>query len=325
MKSLQKSVMLSSFRMSAASVAIFVAAVVAVASPGAQSQTFTVLHNFTGGQDGASPLDGLTFDAAGNLYGTTAYGGHNGYGCVGTFPGCGVVFKLARSGTGWILRPLYEFQSSSDGGNPATGVTIGPDGALYGTSGTAGNCNGNDNACGVIFRLRPPSTSCGSFECPWQKTQLHAFTGSPDGSYPSSRVIFDPAGNFYGATVFGGVSNTGSIYEMIPGQGGWSENGIYSFPGALAPGPGGPMVLDQTGNIYGSAGFFYGTVWQLQPSQFGWSENTLFSFNGTNGMQPTGLVRDSWGTSTAIQTEGLAAIVRPPSNSALPLAAGPTS
>ncbi len=34
----------------------------------AQAQTFTVIHSFTGGGDGAQPYAGLTMDAPGNLY-----------------------------------------------------------------------------------------------------------------------------------------------------------------------------------------------------------------------------------------------------------------
>jgi len=66
----------------------------------AQAQTFTVLHQFTGGRDGANPAAGLTMDKAGNLYGTAAYGG--GGDCNG---GCGTVFRLTRKGSGWVFTP----------------------------------------------------------------------------------------------------------------------------------------------------------------------------------------------------------------------------
>ena len=87
----------------------------------AQAQTFQVLHNFTGGRDGANPLDGLTIGRAGNLYGTSSAGGDQVYGCDNSYgtTGCGAVFELARAGTGWILRPLYDFQGGNDFGNPS--------------------------------------------------------------------------------------------------------------------------------------------------------------------------------------------------------------
>jgi len=80
---------------------------IGVASPPAQAQTFQVLHSFTGGDDGAIPLAGLTMDTAGNLYGTASGGGKTNDGCE-TY-GCGVAFRSVPSGTGWILRPLYVF------------------------------------------------------------------------------------------------------------------------------------------------------------------------------------------------------------------------
>jgi uncharacterized repeat protein (TIGR03803 family) len=43
---------------------------------------FSVLHTFTGGDDGGLPYGGLTTDAAGNLYGTASVGGANGNGVV---------------------------------------------------------------------------------------------------------------------------------------------------------------------------------------------------------------------------------------------------
>src|SRR5271166_6997650 len=89
-------------------------------TPAAQAQTFQVLHNFSGGQDGAGPLDGLTIGPNGNLYGTASAGGHQYSGCSNGWgqTGCGAVFELAPSGSGWILRPLYDFQGGSDYGNP---------------------------------------------------------------------------------------------------------------------------------------------------------------------------------------------------------------
>lgn len=195
-----------------------------------KAQTFSVIHNFTGGRDGAGPLDGLTIDRNGNLYGTASAGGNQGYGCSNGWgmTGCGAVFELARSGTGWILRPLYDFQGGTDA-DPTFGVVFGPDGALYGlTAGTSGSCS-NEYVCGGVFRLAPPATFCAGFTCNWQETVLHQFTGQPDGFGPSSRLLFDPAGNMYGVTYEGGVYNGGAVYELSPGNEGWTESVIYSF------------------------------------------------------------------------------------------------
>jgi uncharacterized repeat protein (TIGR03803 family) len=267
------------------------------ALPPAQAQTFQVLHNFTGGRDGAGPTDGLTIDRNGNLYGTASAGGNQLYGCSNGWgmTGCGAVFELARSGSGWLLRPLYDFQGGADNGNPYFGVVFGPGGALYGlTSGSGG---------GGVFRLTPPPTFCAGFTCNWQETLLHQFTGQPDGSGPNSRVLFDPAGNMYGVTFEGGAYNAGAVYELSPGGGGWTESVIYSFNQNLGVGtslPNGPLVLDRSGDLYGTAycneiGGCFGAVWQLQQSQSGWGLNNIFTFNGFNGFELDGVISDASG------------------------------
>jgi len=116
-------------RAAAAGLALTIVFAVTVVTPIAQAQTFQVLHNFSGGQDGAGPLDGLTIGPNGNLYGTASAGGHQYSGCSNGWgqTGCGAVFELAPSGSGWILRPLYDFQGGSDYGNPEEGVVFGPD------------------------------------------------------------------------------------------------------------------------------------------------------------------------------------------------------
>jgi hypothetical protein len=113
----------------------------------AQAQNFTVIHDFTGGQDGGSPGP-LTADGAGNLYGVAA----------GGTGGCGVVYKLAHKSSGWLFSTLYSFQplGSGDGCGPVR-VTIGPDGALYGTTGWGGATTPDCGyeGCGTVFQLKP--------------------------------------------------------------------------------------------------------------------------------------------------------------------------
>ena len=268
-----------------------------------QAQTFKVLYNFTGGQDGAAPYDGLTIDRTGNLYGTAAYGGQQGPGCPssGANTGCGTVFKLAPVGSGWVLKPVYNFKGGDDVGNPGVGVVFGPDGALYGAAGIKGSCD--IRACGTVFSLRPPPAACRNALCSWNETILHHFTGQPDGSFPASRVVFDTAGNLYGSTLYGGgnggYAGYGTIYELTPENGGWIESILYSFFYDLGWGPSGPLVLDAAGNLYGTSNYCggncYGTAWQLAPSQSGWTYSTLHSFNGYDGAEPDGLISDSSG------------------------------
>jgi uncharacterized repeat protein (TIGR03803 family) len=162
----------------------FVAAAILLmvtASQRAEAQTFTTLHSFSG-LDGGMPTAGLTMDGAGNLYGTTQYGGTADYGSV---------FKLVHTGGSWILHPLYSFPNDgggNDGAEPYAGVTIGPDGNLYGTT-TRG---GGSAAYGTVFKLSPPASVCRSTLCPWRETILHRFSGGAMGFFPTVRWCLTP-------------------------------------------------------------------------------------------------------------------------------------
>ncbi len=237
-----------------------------------QAQTLNVIHNFTGGGDGADPRAGLTKDAAGNFYGTSRDGG--------TY-GLGTVFKLALKGSNWILTPLDSFAGGNDGANPDAKVIFGPDRSLYGTTqiGGGGACAGG---CGTVFKLTVPATACKSAVCSWTETVIYRFAGGTDGEGPAySDLIFDDAGNIYGTTRFGGGEGTdcdssgcGTVYELMPSGGGWTESILYRFtgtPDGYLPNSG--VILDSVGNLYGTT--YYGgpdttgTVYQLTPSGSG--------------------------------------------------------
>jgi len=250
-------------------------------TPTAQAQTFTVLHYFTGGADGASPTAGVTVGPLGVLYGA-ASGGGTGNG--------GVVFKLGQVNSSWVFNPLYEFTGESDGGIPLGGIVVGPNGALYGTTQIGGV---NDN--GTVFELRPSATFCRSILCYWTETVLHAFTGRPeDGANPlEERLAFDQAGDIYGTTSEGGMYGGGITFELTPSGGGYTESIIHSFgSGSDGYNPYSGVVLDTAGNTYGTTPDGgtegTGTVYQLMPSSGGWVENVLVNFDGANGQQPYG-------------------------------------
>jgi uncharacterized repeat protein (TIGR03803 family) len=118
------SILLSSPRRTAFALALLFALAI-VAKQAAQAQTFSVLHNFTGGEDGANPYAGVTISPGGALYGTASQGGTYGDQSGGT------VFKLTPEGSSWVLSPLYSFLAGSE---PKGGVVIGPNGALYSTT-----------------------------------------------------------------------------------------------------------------------------------------------------------------------------------------------
>ena len=128
-----------------------------VTTQSAQAQTFTVLYNFTGRRTGGNPYAGLVRDAAGNLYGTTYFGGSSNYGAV---------FKVDTSGTETVL---YSFTGGADGGNPYGSLVRDAAGNLYGTTHGGG-------ASGCRNGVQAAKTG--------KETVLHSFTGGPDGAIP---------------------------------------------------------------------------------------------------------------------------------------------
>ncbi len=281
-----------------------------VASPLMQAQTFTVLHNFTGGTDGSQPEAGLTMDGSGNFYGTAGAGGEVG-GCGGL--GCGTVYKLARRGSGWIFSPLYSFTGGSDGAFPVARVALGANGTLYGTTFAGGDDYGG-NGAGVVFNLRPPAHLMGSVFSPWTETVLHTFAGGGDGANPTGDLVFDRTGNIYGTASCTTAICQGSVYELKPSGGGWTETVLYAFSvGSDGYYPIGGVIFDNAGNLYGvtnAGGIFYGTAFQLTPSGSGWTESILHNFqSGSDGGFPVaGLIFDSsgnlYGTAAAYGPQG---------------------
>jgi uncharacterized repeat protein (TIGR03803 family) len=254
----------------------------------AEAQTYDVVHNFTGGSDGANPIAGVTLDSAGNIYGTTSAAGRKGF---------GTVYRLVRSGPNWLFYLVYTFngltQNSTDGSAPYSRVVIGPDGFLYGTTHSGGNGQGCKalHGCGTVYSVKPKP---GNIWVPWEETVLYQF-GTYDGSNPDyGDLVFDQAGNLYGTTRNGGAYLQGAVYKLTPSGGTWSEQVLYSFAGSpdgSAPFSG--PIFDQAGNLYGATNAGgakgWGTAYQLKPSGPPWTENILHNFQGgSDGIAPTG-------------------------------------
>jgi uncharacterized repeat protein (TIGR03803 family) len=244
--------------------------------------TETVLHSFFGGFDGQDPHGGVTFDSAGNLYGTTVAGGIGGI-CAGD--GCGTVFKLTPVGDSWSESIIYNFLGGEDGFGPGSGLVFDKAGNLFGTT-----PDGGKYSAGTIFKLTPTDSGI------WKEHIIHHFTGGKDGSTGSlGRLQFDADGNFYGIAELGGAYGFGTVYKMSPRPlGGWKLTTLHAFTGMPdAAFPYGGVIFDSAGNLYGTTYFGgalgLGAVYQLSESPFGtWEESVLYSFQGdTDGSLPT--------------------------------------
>jgi len=287
-------------------VAIFFPLVLVEIAPEAQAQTFQVLHSFTGGGDGGTPLAGLTVAAGGTFYGTAS-------GSEGSGPG--VVFKLTSGGSGWALTPLNR-TLPSDAAGGAGQFVIGPSGALFGTTsvGGRGDCLGHEVGCGQVYEVQPPARACASVLCSWTATALYDFNDAPDAGVPTSPVIFDRAGNMYGTTQYGGTGcydyGCGTVYKLTPSGSGWTESVIYSFQsGSDGERPDGGLISDSSGNLYGTTEFGgspgCGTIFELSPSGSGWRETILHTFNCGDGSSPGGsLIADHFGNLYGVALAG---------------------
>ena len=324
---------------------LVLAAIVMSRPAQAQNDKFRVLHTFHG-RNGAFPGGSLVRDAAGNFYGTTIFGGkgctyltvgcgtafkldksgkqvwvHTFSGSNGSTPyaglllekegdhlygttyqggdtqcdtnGCGTVFKLDKDGRESLL---YAFKGHpGDGSGPEALLIEDSEGNLYGTT-----TMGGESDLGTVFRVGVAR----------KETILYNFKGpvggGGDGAYPVAGVISDAAGNLYGGTGAGGGGGKGVVFEVEKSG---NETLLYSFSGGLdGAGPGEVLLMDLTGNLYGTTqdggyavcGYHCGSVYELSP-QGGWKETTLYTFcslsNCEDGEEPMRgpLVRDKHG------------------------------
>ena len=303
-----------------------------VVIPSARAQTFTVLHEFTGGTNGAQPPAGVVLDATGKIYGVTQYGGSFNY---------GTVFEMNAVGKETVLHSFL----GSEGLYPAGGLLRDAAGNLYGTTADGGTAEGGGciHGCGTVFKR----------DATGKQTVLYAFTGKADGSGPFANLIRDAAGNLYGTTGYGGnpscfvglgcgvifkVDTTGKetvLYTFADKTDGKSPEGVirdglgnlygvtydggthgygavfkldtankltilYSFTGGSDSGdPKGPITMDKSGNLYGTtyaAGIGlhgFGVVYKLDTVG---NFILLYTFTGgTDGQYPASLVLDSQG------------------------------
>ena len=209
--------------------------------------TQTVLHQFQF-NDGAEPSGDLAFDRSGKIYGTTVSGGSSL--CAGM--GCGTVYQLMHTKSGWSESTLFEFSSHAGppGYWPLSGVVLDQSGNLFGATSQTSESSS-------VFELMPSK-----------------------GGWTDTILPLPP-------TPFSGHA---SIVEYSRSKSGWTSTTLYKFPqGAFLNGN---LAMDRAGNIYGvMMGRGYGSVFKLTHSKRGWTYTSLYDFsNGSDGAQPYGEV-----------------------------------
>ena len=257
--------------------------------------SYTVLYQMGGAYDG-NPAGGVTFDASGNLYGTSAWG--CGYGA-----GVSCVFEMTPGSGSWTFNLLYGLTGSAGWYPSGTTPIFDAKGNLYATTAFGGNsgCSPYGNGCyglGVVFELSPNGDGT------WTLKDLYTFTGGKDGESPACPLVFDAAGNLYGTTFAGGAYGYGNVFKLTPnGDGTWTQHVLHQFTGGRdGSSPVAGVIFDAAGNLYSTTyrggAYGYGVVFKLTPSQTGpWRETVLHAFaNKPDGAYPSGgLVLDGSG------------------------------
>ncbi len=234
---------------------------------GSSDWTENVLYSFCPKApcvDGDAPYAGLTWDEAGNLYGTTEFGGKGS-------PDYGTAFELKPKPDGtWQHILLHSFPSfPGDGGVVYAGLVLDGAGNLYGaTQGGGGHACGQTLTCGTVFKLSRDSKGH------WKETILYRFPNPQNGFSPGASLVFDKAGSLYGTTALGGnnacSNGCGVVFKLTPGSNGkWMYSVLHRFNFQDGANPAAALILDEKGNLYGTTTLGgkggYGVVFKITP------------------------------------------------------------
>ncbi len=222
----------------------------------------TNVYTFTGSYGVLPQYSNLSFDSAGNIYGTTF---------DGPYPGGGAMYELMRSGESWTPILLHSFGTGNDGTRPYSNVVIDHAGNYYATTtmgGTAG--------LGTVIQVVPGQGF-------YTDNIIYNFSNDQNGNTPSTGLVMDGSGNLYGTTAYGGSGGGGTVFELTPSGGQWQFSLLYSFTGSSGP-VSGNLTMDANGNLYGTTGYdgLYdeGMAFKLSQSNGSWTLTDLHDFTG---------------------------------------------
>jgi len=216
-------------------------------------------------------LNAVTFDAAGNLYGASQEGPNDGQYCIvgRYFNGCGTIYQLIPTASGWNANIIYTFTDAADGKFPEAGLVADQAGNLYGATSADGAGGG-----GVVFELSPSGggwTYNPIYSLPNGNPLAICLTGIGEGcSGPWGNLLMDSAGNLYGATYGDGAYQHGNVFKLTHSNGSWTYTDLYDFTGGNdGANPIGSLILDSDGNLYGTTANGgadgYGVAFEITP------------------------------------------------------------
>jgi uncharacterized repeat protein (TIGR03803 family) len=243
-----------------------------------------VIHEFSGGSDGAAPMGGLLAGPNGVFYGTTVEGGDMSCETVG----CGTVFELIPASGTYQERVLHAFgESARDGLNPYDSLIAGSDGSLYGTTQFGGQ-HGFD---GIAYKLTPSDRG-------FTYSIIYEFRVRHGGEYPAAGLTIDPSGALYGTASVGGRFDSpgecgegcGAVFKLTPNGRSYRAQTLYEFRGSPDGAmPRAKLLADGTGAFYGTTSYGgvspssgcpsgCGTVFKLTPNGSGYAETVIYRF-----------------------------------------------
>jgi uncharacterized repeat protein (TIGR03803 family) len=187
------------------------------------------------------------------------------------------------------LHLLKSFGSPSLGTHPHSGLLLGQDGLLYGTTELGGT-----NNCGTVFRLRTDGQDF---------TLVHQFSTNNDGVNPAANLIQGTDGTLYGTTLHGGTNRCGTLFALSPNGSSYSILHHFNKTNSDGQYPSGRLAMDSAGVLYGlthlgtniNAGTAYqtpapGMIFRINGDGSGFASLHSFPSNAAEGINPTGLI-----------------------------------
>ncbi len=233
-------------------------------------------YQFSSSAEGGYPEAGVLLTSDGNIFSTNTQfgmGNNGGY-------GFGTIFEIATSSGTWTETTPWAFSGGADGAWPHSTLIADRAGNFYGTAPYGGNGT-SYNYDGVVFKLSSRSGS-------WILTPIYKFQPG-DAGVPEAGLVMDSHGNLYGTSSSGGTYGAGGVFKLSPyptavqasATAQWKISWLYMFTGGSDGGyPSGPLVFDNAGNLYGTAGVLFELSPTVTNGQTTWTESVVYDLPG---------------------------------------------